>query len=419
MLGPPILRNFSTTASCSKKSLPQRIVKRMIVPPQNACVKSGWQLWYSHLKNNTKDRLSQLQKQIMEEVKVPGTMENELLMGEINQWHFYNASASIKTPTLLLHGYAAASMGFHRNFTGLSSRIQNLYAIDLLANGLSPESSQPLVVSCGKPLPMKAEFSNDRFKIPYTLEYLHQKSFIQQLEDYYLNSIEQWRIDNKLNKINIVAHSFGGYLSTKYAIKYPHAVERLCLVSPLGVERNTHSVNNHWCSNTWYDLNYEDPGSKYYMRRMRDIPSTVFQSQVKLLRLLGPLGAKLCWNYINAAYSRVKNEKYKEYVFELFYGKEGVTQTAMDIFTNLFTRQLLAKDPLMDGLQHLHVDRLMLAYGEHDWMNKYAGVIMAKEFNHLRRKSDAATYTVISSSGHNMFLDNPDEFNEKVINFLK
>ena len=61
----------------------------------------------------------------------------------------------------------------------------------------------------------------------------------------------------------------------------------------------------------------------------------------------------------------------------------------------------------------------MLAYGEHDWMNKYAGVLMTKEFNHLRGKSDAATYTVISSSGHNMFLDNPDEFNEKVINFLK
>lgn len=52
------------------------------------------------------------------------------------------------------------------------------------------------------------------------------------------------------------------------------------------------------------------------------IPKYLFEQQFHILRMMGPLGAKLCWNYIMAAYSRVPSLAYKEYIFELFYGKE-------------------------------------------------------------------------------------------------
>lgn len=39
----------------------------------------------------------------------------------------------------------------------------------------------------------------------------------------------------KLEKIVLVGHSLGGFLSACYALKYPERVEKLILVSPVGL----------------------------------------------------------------------------------------------------------------------------------------------------------------------------------------
>ncbi|SCU86147.1 LANO_0C06898g1_1 [Lachancea nothofagi CBS 11611] len=397
----------------SQRSFPRRLAARLMSPPKGTPQASGWKLWLTYAQSNARNRIASLQEKIMQDVQTEGSKEQTLVMGEINQLHFRNAKATIKTPTLLLHGYAASSMAFHRNFEGLSKSIKDLYAIDLPANGLSP--TQPLNIKCSEPLPLKVQITKTTFRLPYTLEHLHHKSLIQNYEDYYLDALEQWRYDNKLGPVNIVAHSFGGYLSFKYAIKYPHAVKKLCLVSPLGVERNIFSINNQWRSNHNYKLNFEDPASKFYLPQRPAIPKAIFESQTKFLRNLGPFGAKLCWNYIISAYSRVPSLEYKKYIFAMFYGKDGMSQTSKDVFTGLFTNRLLARDPLLDCLSHLKTDKLLLLYGDHDWMNRRAGLALAKEAEEIGITAD---YSEVSSSGHNLFLDNPEEFNQQVVQFL-
>lgn len=41
----------------------------------------------------------------------------------------------------------------------------------------------------------------------------------------------------KLEKFHLVAHSFGGFVSTVYSIKYPQHVDKLILMSPAGYSR--------------------------------------------------------------------------------------------------------------------------------------------------------------------------------------
>lgn len=417
-------RTFATiSAVLREKSLQEKVFKRVFYPRRPITKKEkearpAIRMWLSHWNNcdKTANELKSFQDKIMDTVEVAGTKENRVVFEEINEWHFHNPAATkVVTPTLLIHGYAASSMAYYRTFAGLSQSVKDLYAIDLPANGLSPE--QPLKINATKPLPLKVKYQdNGKFTIPYTIDVLHNKFVIQQYEDYYLDRIERWRKSNKLNKINLVGHSFGGYLSFKYAVKYPHAIENLCLVSPLGVESNVYSVNNNLSSNTSYDLNLEDPASKFFTKK-RKIPEFIFKNQSDVLRWMGPLGAKMCWSYITSSYSRIPTMEYKEYVFELLYGKGGIPLTAREIFTNLFTRNLLAKDPIMDSLKNLHAKKVLLMYGDHDWMNSYGGYRMVEILN-TQRRNTSADYIEIPDAGHNLFLDNPEFFNKSLLEFL-
>lgn len=57
----------------------------------------------------------------------------------------------------------------------------------------------------------------------------------------------------------------------------------------------------------------------------------------------------------------------------------------------------------MDSLQYLNVKKLLIVYGQYDWMNKKAGMFMVKELNNLKNCLEGASYLEIPSSGHNLF----------------
>jgi len=63
---------------------------------------------------------------------------------------------------------------------------------------------------------------------------------------FFVESLELWRRKMKLSKMNLLGHSLGGYISTKYAAIYPERVSRLILLSPLGVEENKTDYRESW-----------------------------------------------------------------------------------------------------------------------------------------------------------------------------
>ena len=108
---------------------------------------------------------------------------------------------------------------FFKNFSALgdwaSSRRSSVYAIDWLGMGRS--ARVPFVVNA------------KRDDIP---------GRVREAEAFFVDSLEEWREKMKLDKMTLVGHSLGAYMSVAYALRYPTRVSKLVLLSPAGVPRN-------------------------------------------------------------------------------------------------------------------------------------------------------------------------------------
>lgn len=108
---------------------------------------------------------------------------------------------SNKTPLVLLHGFGGGLGLWALNFGDLCTD-RPVYAFDLLGFG---RSSRP-------------RFDNDA----------------EEVENQFVESIEEWRCALGLNKVILLGHNLGGFLAAAYSLKYPSRVSHLILVEPWG-----------------------------------------------------------------------------------------------------------------------------------------------------------------------------------------
>ena len=57
-----------------------------------------------------------------------------------------------------------------------------------------------------------------------------------QVIDYFVEYIEKWRVKMELTNFYLTAHSYGGYMSGHYAVKYHQHIKKLLLLSPIGTK---------------------------------------------------------------------------------------------------------------------------------------------------------------------------------------
>ena len=101
-----------------------------------------------------------------------------------------------RTPLVLLHGFGGGVALWAQNLDCLSSG-GPVYALDLLGFG---RSSRP-------------KFTSDP----------------EGAEEQFVAAIEEWREKVGLEKMVLLGHNLGGYLSASYTLKYPHRCFGVCL----------------------------------------------------------------------------------------------------------------------------------------------------------------------------------------------
>lgn len=119
----------------------------------------------------------------------------------------YEMGDKSKTDLVIVHGYGGSGMIFFKMFKDFAENF-HVYFIDLLGMGRSSRN----------------DFECDTY---------------QECENFFVNSIEKWRQKQGLEKMNLMGHSFGAFIASKYTLRYSNYVNKLILFSPWASEVST------------------------------------------------------------------------------------------------------------------------------------------------------------------------------------
>ena len=106
-------------------------------------------------------------------------------------------------PLVMIHGFGAGGALFALNVKELA-KYSKIFIVDL--PGFSRSS--------------RNKFSSE----------------VSKCESQFVEALEQWRICQDLGKMNLMGHSFGGYIVTCYAMEHPENVNHLLLADPWGYQ---------------------------------------------------------------------------------------------------------------------------------------------------------------------------------------
>ncbi|KAF8936985.1 hypothetical protein BGZ47_009227 [Haplosporangium gracile] len=307
---------------------------------------------------------------------------------------------------VVCHGYGAGLAFFFRNYLSLS-QIPNskIYAIDWLGMG---GSSRPA------------------FNFKHTSK-TSIKDVVRDSENFFIEGLEEWRQIQKIEKMVLVGHSLGGYLSTAYALKYPERVEKLILVSPVGIPENPEAQKAPLPEppkegdSTGSSQSIKPPSPQTSSRPnpplvsswVRRLALGAWERNItpqSIMRFTGPFGPSLVAAYTSRRFAHLEDDEQKDlnnYIYHIS-SKSGSGEYAL---ATILAPGAYARWPLMDRLKDLTMPTAFL-YGESDWMDYRAA-------EKARRSMTVPTVLMrIPNAGHHLYLDNPPAFDKAVLQVI-
>jgi len=292
------------------------------------------------------------------------------------------------------HGFGGGSGMFYHILNELAAlEYSNVFAIDWLGMGRSSRPTSGLM--SGQGYPQRSLFSLRRQK----------QEVADECIDYFVESLEKWREEMKISKLQLVGHSLGGYLSARYAIAYPDRVEKLVLLSPVGVPELPEEV--------------DDDKVPEFVKRNKLVTGIIgaFWSlnvtPQSFVRFIGPWGLDAVQSMVKRRFSvRGMSEEEMEIIADYLYhinvqrasGEYALNALLVPVMKaenpGVYARRSLAQD-LVEKLPRSIP--LVFLYGDRDWM-------FHPEVKDIVSRMPNAELQFVSNSGHHVYLDHPAEF---------
>ncbi|KAG0332193.1 hypothetical protein BG000_010261 [Podila horticola] len=315
----------------------------------------------------------------------------------------FSPPAPGETAIVICHGYGAGLGFFYRNYHSLS-QIPNakIYAIDWLGMGGSSRPDFKFKHSSKTPV-------ND---------------VVKQAEDFFISALEELREVQKIDKMILIGHSLGGYLSAVYALKHPERVEKLILASPVGIPENPEAQRAP-LPNPPESSESSGSGSGSPSPKSASTPPAPPSSLLRklaigawernitpmaVMRFTGPFGPSLVAAYTSRRFAYLEADELKDlnsYIYHIS-SKSGSGEYAL---STILAPGAFARWPLMDRLKDLKMPTVFM-YGESDWMDWKAG-------EKARRTMTVPTALMrIPSAGHHLYMDNPLAFDKAIFDVI-
>ncbi|PHH75734.1 hypothetical protein CDD80_2155 [Ophiocordyceps camponoti-rufipedis] len=347
----------------------------------------------------------------------------------LNEVCVERSGEAVDETLVMVHGYGAGLGFFYKNLEPIT-RLPGLrlYALDMLGMG---NSSRP------------------NFKINAK----DREQQVIEAEDWFVDALEEWRKERKLERFTLLGHSLGGYLAVSYALKYPGHLNKLILASPVGIPEDPYAVN----------ASMPDPSESTIQSEFADDQQTVTAdrpaaaaapvapkrplpgwlvwlwdanvSPFSIIRFAGPLGPRFVSGWSTRRFNHLPSEEAQalhDYSFSIFKQK-GSGEYALGY---ILAPGAYARRPVINRIHHVgrQTDAnggsetglpVVFMYGENDWMDVAAGRAAASKLDDARsralkdasaddeqREKGSTRVVVVPNAGHHLYLDNPDFFNE-------
>lgn len=291
-----------------------------------------------------------------------------------------DAAAACKSPMVLVHGFGSGIGIYYAALPQLANKWNApVFAVDSLGCGLSTRPSHQI-----------SGYGKD--------------GDVRKTEEFFVDGLEKWRESMGFDKITLVAHSLGGYISVCYAERYPERIDRLIVVGCAGVPNRP--------------ANFEENVKKrgFVTKSALSLWDAGY-SPFSVARF-GP-GHYLMTKYVNF---RFRDDPWvpRNLLTDYFYDNwaHGEISVGGYAHSTLLGPGAYARLPLYDRIPKLQLEKkLSFVYGETDWMNPKHALELQQDVTSLTSSKPGVDIEVhlIGNAGHNCMVDRPTEFVDAVL----
>jgi pimeloyl-ACP methyl ester carboxylesterase len=302
-----------------------------------------------------------------------GTERIHVLLSGAESLNALSSNGSTQTPVVLIAGFGAGAAMWWKNHAEIAARTRRpVIAVDLLGCG---RSSRP-------------EFP---------------RNSPAEAEEFFLKSLHEVLFDELgLSRVVLVGHSLGGFLSAAFAMRHRERVERLVLVSPVGVPRRPDD----------YDAQTRNSSRLY--RTVFNLWERGWTPQ-RLVRLAGPRGERLVRAAVTRRFWTIESPEEREALSDYVYQISAHRASGEHAMNSILQPGAFARLPLVDRIDQLdsQLDTLFI-YGDQDWMDPTLPI------EWVTNTASAHNWQLrfVPNAGHQLFIEQPDHFNAVCSDFI-